>query len=87
MPRWMTVTLRCWIAFIAFTNLGASFRCFTAYNFVHSKFFGIESEDNITNSMTGDSFYVKILIISVKILYIFNDLLLIPIVLCNNEFV
>lgn len=66
LPRWMTVTLRCWIAFIAFTNFGASFRCFTAYNFVHSKFFGIDNEDNITTHLTGDSLYVKIMVINIK---------------------
>ncbi|XP_035221930.1 uncharacterized protein LOC118194837 isoform X1 [Stegodyphus dumicola] len=44
MPHWMTVTLRCWIAFIAFTNFGAAFRCFTQDNFVHSKFFAIDSQ-------------------------------------------
>ncbi|XP_042895351.1 uncharacterized protein [Parasteatoda tepidariorum] len=40
MSQWLTVTLRCWVAFIAFTNFGAAFRCFTEDNFVHSKFFG-----------------------------------------------
>lgn len=56
MPRWMTVTLRCWIAFIAFTNFGAAFRCFTDYNFVHEKFFGIENLDSITYTMKDGPF-------------------------------
>ncbi|GFW61969.1 uncharacterized protein TNCV_4669941 [Trichonephila clavipes] len=40
----MVLTLRCWVAFIAFTNFGATFRCFTEDNFVRSKVFGIDSE-------------------------------------------
>ncbi|GBM72921.1 hypothetical protein AVEN_68498-1 [Araneus ventricosus] len=44
MSHWMTVTLRCWVAFIAFTNFGAAFRCFTEDNFVRSKVLAIDSE-------------------------------------------
>ncbi|XP_054710566.1 uncharacterized protein LOC129220227 [Uloborus diversus] len=46
MPHWLTVTLRCWIAFIAFTNFGAAFRSFTNDNFLHSKFFGNEVKES-----------------------------------------
>lgn len=59
MPRWLTVTLRCWIAFIAFTYIGAAFRCFTDYNFVHSKFFSVEDYQSIPYAIKGKFSFAK----------------------------
>ncbi|GIY65917.1 uncharacterized protein CEXT_803211 [Caerostris extrusa] len=42
MSNLMILTLRCWVAFIAFTNFGATYRCFTEEDFVRSKIFGVD---------------------------------------------